>query len=118
MKYESATDVNSYLLAIPKDRKPILARVMKIIKDHIPKARLEFKHGMPFYTLNGQPMYAVASQKHYIAVYCSAHSLVSHYKSQLGKVNTGKSCIRFKKEDDINWDVLTEMLVEAEKEFS
>jgi hypothetical protein len=37
------------------------------------------------------------------------------YKDQLGKVNVGRSCIRFRKIEDINLSILEAVLKEAEK---
>jgi hypothetical protein len=37
------------------------------------------------------------------------------FKDKLGKVSVGKSCIRFKKLEDLNMGVLTELLSESEK---
>jgi hypothetical protein len=65
------------------------------------------------------PIIALANQKNYISIYaCSLENgqyLAEKYKDKLGKVNTGKSCIRFKKLDDLNLKVLNELLLKASK---
>jgi hypothetical protein len=52
------------------------------------------------------PLIGLANQKHYISLYICAMKddtyLAEHYGDRLGKVNNGKSCIRFKKVDDLN----------------
>lgn len=66
------------------------------------------------------PVISLASQKNYISVYvCSVKDgkyLAEAYSEKLGKVSTGKSCIRFKKIDDIKLDVLKELLEKAAKD--
>ncbi|MEN9561026.1 MAG: hypothetical protein RIQ56_299 [Candidatus Parcubacteria bacterium] len=63
------------------------------------------------------PVVALASQKNYISVYvCALESgkyLAESYKSKLGKVSVGKSCIRFKRLEDVNLDALREILKKA-----
>lgn len=68
----------------------------------------------------------LASQKNYISVYACAtegdkyiaedykHSLPAKAgKSKLSKVNIGKSCIRFKKIEDIDIKILEELITKA-----
>lgn len=57
---------------------------------------------------------ALASQKNYISVYVCATEgqkyITEDYKEKLGKVNVGKSCVRFKKTADIKLKVLEELI--------
>ncbi len=61
----------------------------------------------------------LASQKNYISLYiCSTENgeyLAEKYKDELPKANIGKSCIRFKKLEDIDLEVLKEIILKAEK---
>lgn len=61
----------------------------------------------------------LASQKQYISVYVCVSDgkqyLAEKYADQLGKGSIGKSCIRFKKAEDIDKKVLVKLLKEAEK---
>lgn len=58
---------------------------------------------------------ALASQKNYISVYVCATKdgkyVAEHFKSKLPKTNIGKSCIRFKKLEDIDLNALREVLL-------
>lgn len=63
---------------------------------------------------------ALASQKSYISVYACATDkndkyLAEKYANQLGKVNVGKSCIRFKKVEDLDLIILKKVLLESVK---
>ena len=61
----------------------------------------------------------LASQKQHIAIYaCVADNqqyLAEKYVDQLGKVSIGKSCIRFKKVEDLNEKGIVKLLKEAER---
>lgn len=60
---------------------------------------------------------ALASQKRYMSVY--VHAVVDgqyvpeRHKERLPKASIGKSCIRFKRVSDVDWNVLGEILKEA-----
>ena len=60
---------------------------------------------------------ALASQKNYISVYVCAsdgHEYVAErYKDKLPKASIGKSCIRFKKLEDIDLNMLTTVILEG-----
>lgn len=61
----------------------------------------------------------LASQKNYISLYiCSIEDgeyLAEKYKSELPKASVGKSCIRFKRIEDIDLDVIRKLILKAEK---
>lgn len=112
MKYEKANSIASYLDAIPQERKPQLQKLRTLLKKVAPKAKEEFNYGMLYYPLNGA-LFALASQKHFIALYITYHDLVEQYKPQIGKASFGKSCIRFKKIDDLNMDTIQALIEDS-----
>lgn len=61
----------------------------------------------------------LANQKNYISLYfcqvIDGSYLAERYQEQLPKADIGKSCVRFKKFEDIDWTVLQKMLEEADK---
>ena len=61
----------------------------------------------------------VGSQKQYISLYVGGcdgdDSLAEKNQHRLGKVSTGKCCIRFKKLADLNLDVAMELVKESAK---
>lgn len=67
------------------------------------------------------PLVALAAQKNYMALYVCAvidgKYIAEANKEKLGKVNTGKSCIRFKKLDDLNLDTVEMILKDLDKRY-
>ena len=65
------------------------------------------------------PTVSLASQKNYISLYICAiqngEYVAEKYKSKLGKVSVGKSCIRFKKVEDLNLEELEKIIKLAEQ---
>ena len=67
------------------------------------------------------PVVMLAAQKNYISLYVCAlvdgKYIAEVYEDRLGKVNCGKSCIRFKKLVDLNQDIVREMLQDINTRF-
>ncbi len=67
------------------------------------------------------PLVALAAQKNYMALYVCAvidgQYVAEANKGKLGKVNIGKSCIRFKKFDDLNLETIKEILKDLNKRY-
>ena len=132
MTYEANTP-EEYVAQIPEERKPIISKLRKIIKDNLPKG---FEEGLNYKMLGYYvphsiypegyhcvpklplPFMNLASQKNSINLYHSGvyakkelHDwFVAEYpKHSKRKLDMGKSCIRFKKMDDIPYDLIAEL---------
>ena len=92
-------DVDAYIAAAPAERQPTLRRLRNLIRKNAPKVRESIQHGMPVYERNGLFL-GFAAQKHYFSFYLDARVVEAH-REQLGKLNCGKGCIRFKKDADL-----------------
>ena len=123
-----ATTVEQYLADLPEDRRRAVEAVRETILTNLPEGYEEAMNwGMISYqvplevhpdTYNGQPlMYAaLASQKNHMAVYLSAiyanekarEEFEAAYKATGKRFDVGKSCVRFKKLDDLPLDVIGE----------
>lgn len=124
-----AKTVEEYLAAVPDERKESLFFLHDFILKTVPKLHAHFAYNMLGYgsfpyrnykkELIEWPIISLANQKNYISLYvCSVDSgeyIAEKYKSELGKVSVGKSCIRFKKIEDVNLSALKEVLKLAEK---
>ena len=125
----SPTSVKEYLEAVPKERKELINFLHDFIQKSAPKLKSHFAYNMlgygSFKYLNHKkeeidwPTVALANQKNYISVYVCAMDggeyLAEKNKDKLGKVSVGKSCIRFKKLEDVNLEVLKEVIQAAAK---
>ena len=62
---------------------------------------------------------ALASRKQYISLYvlCAdeAGYLAERYADRLGKASIGKSCVRFKRTEDVDRGALAELIAEARR---
>jgi uncharacterized protein YdhG (YjbR/CyaY superfamily) len=123
-KATKATTVEQYLANVPEERREIINFLHKFIQDSAPELKVHFAYNMIGYgTFKYKnykkqdaewPIIALANQKNYVSVYICAISedeyLADKFKDSLGRVSVGKSCIRFKKLEDINTDVLKKVI--------
>ena len=126
MAKSKATTAREYLAELAEDRRAALAAVRKVILDHLPEGYEEtMQYGMIGYvipleryptTYNGQPLSyaALASQKNHMSLYLmniysdsdTERWFVEQYEACGKKLDMGKSCVRFKKLDDLPMDLI------------
>ena len=129
MRSDSAT-VEEYLANLPEDREEAISAVRSVILDHLPDGyEEEMRWGMISYevplatqpdTYNGKPlMYAaLASQKRHMAVYLSGvyadsearEDFEEAYQATGKRMDMGKSCVRFRRLDDLPLEVIGEAI--------
>ncbi len=124
----SITTPTAYLASLPADRKKVLTTLHRAIRKAAPKLKPGICHGMigygigPYRTKSGCTgewfQVGLASQKNYISLYICACDpnegyLAENNRDRLGKVSVGKSCIRFKKLENLNLEVAMELVSET-----
>jgi uncharacterized protein YdhG (YjbR/CyaY superfamily) len=110
-----ADSISSYFdnLKNPKHRDD-LTRLRAFLEEKLPGTSLDMRYGMPSYANGEHIVVTMASQANYMSLYMDADSLMAH-RDELGKLNCGKSCIRFRKLDDLPLDVIETILQETLK---
>ena len=128
-----ATTPEQYLSELPEDRKEAMLQLRNAIKENLPPGFEEvISYGMLGYVVPHSiypsgyhcnpklplPFINLASQKNFIAIYhmgiYANKNLESWFVSEYPKhvktkIDMGKSCIRFKKMDDIPFDFIGEL---------
>jgi uncharacterized protein YdhG (YjbR/CyaY superfamily) len=94
-----------------------IQRLRQFLREQLPDAREDQNYGMPTYTQNGQAVLAMASQAHHMSLYMDV-DLIAKYREDFGKLNCGKSCIRFKKLDDLPLETIEKIIKETVEQQS
>ena len=135
MVKSKATTVSEYLDALPDDRRAVVAAVRKVILKHLPKGyRESLSCGILTYevpledlpnTYNGQPLCyaALGAQKNHYAIYlmCAYMNPKTQKVLQDGfakagkKLDMGKSCVRFRKLEDVPLDLIGKVTASVSK---
>ena len=126
MVSSKAATPEAYLAELPPERAALISHVRDLVNAHLPPGYVErMSWGMISWevplerypdTYNGQPLaYAgLAAQKNHCALYLNCvyaseartARLREAWAAQGRKLDMGKSCIRFKKRDDLAAEVL------------
>lgn len=125
-----AETVQQYLDELPPERREIISAVRERILEHLPEGYAESMNwGMINYeiplerypdTYNGQPLgiVALAAQKNYNALYLMSvymnpaqeRSLKEAYRRAGKKLSMGKSCLRFKKLEELELGAISTII--------
>ena len=125
--------IESYINSLPIDRKESVNKIIKVVEENIPVGYIKvMNYSIPSFVIPHSiypagyhvmpdlplPFIGVASQKNHIGfyhmgVYADSNLLdwfISEYpKYCKSKLDMGKSCIRFKKMDDIPYKLVGEL---------
>jgi hypothetical protein len=128
--HSDAASVEEYLASLPEDRRTAVGAVRDTVNANLPDGYVEtMGHGMITWvipledypdTYNGQPLgiAALASQKNHLALYLmglyASEPEVAWFRQQYAdrgmKLDMGKSCVRFKRLDQVPLDVVGEVI--------
>jgi len=126
MVSSKAATPEAYIAELPPERATLVAHVRKLVNDAIPDGYVErMSYGMIGWevplerypnTYNGQPLgyVGLAAQKNHTALYLNCvygseertRRLTEEYAAAGKRLDMGKSCIRFKRADQLAEDVL------------
>ncbi len=126
-KSTNAITPDEYINMLEEPVKIEVEKLFNLIKEEMPNDKPYIISGMigfrseHYKTKSGRegdwPLIALASRKNYISFYvCAAEGseyIAEKHKSELPKASIGRSCIRFKKMEDINEKVLRKIVKEA-----
>jgi hypothetical protein len=129
--------LEAYYDALPEDRQGPMRALRKLIQKQLPKGFVEqLGYGLPAWVVPHKtypagyhcdpklplPFLSIASQKNFIAVYhmglYSDPKLLAWFEAEyarragvdgLGKLDMGKSCVRFKRPEKIPFELLGEL---------
>jgi hypothetical protein len=130
----SIEKIDAHLSALPEDRKEVMEKLIAVMKKNLPKGfSLDFSYGMIGFCVPHSiypkgyhcdskialPFVSIASQKNFIALYhmgmYAEASLMDWFVAEYpkhvkSKLDMGKSCIRFKKIEEIPFDLIGELM--------
>lgn len=126
-KDQQVSTPEAYIAALAEPRREQVQRLHDLIRKNAPDLQLGIRSGMIGYgtyhyrTQSGREgdwfVIALASNKRYISLYVSAwtgtQTVAETYKERLPKADIGRSCVRIKKLEDVDLDVVAELVREG-----
>lgn len=128
-KPTKATTIKEYFATLGPERREQIEFLDTFIQQVAPSLKPHFAYNMLGYgsfkyknykkEIIDWPVVSLASQKNYISIYVCAvekkEYIAEKMKAELGNVSVGKSCIRFKKIENINLKTLEKIIHFAQK---
>ena len=132
----TATTVEEYLDALPPERRAVMERMLELVRANLPAGYAESMSwgmicwGIPLSrypnTYNKQPLAyaALAAQKNHYALYLTAlygdedanDWFVKAFRAAGKKLDMGKSCVRFRRVEDLPLDVVAQAIARVTPE--
>ncbi len=121
--------MDEYLAGLPEDRRAVMSQMRDLVRKNLPKGYVENVGGMLSYeiplekypnTYNRQPLgyVALAAQKNGYSLYllgayadpAQAAQLKAAFAKSGKKLDMGKSCVRFKKIEDLDLEAIADVI--------
>lgn len=113
MVQSKAATVDAYLAEADPARQPWLVRIREVARANLPGHVEAMQWGMPAYSIDGRAIFAFASQKQHVALYLTGITVPAQYEEALSRLDHGKGCIRFRKPESIDFNLLAALLREG-----
>ncbi|MFI0464768.1 iron chaperone [Saccharopolyspora sp. 5N102] len=110
MVRSSAADVDGYLAEVPVERREALAEIRALCRAELAGFAEVMAYGMPTYQRDGTAEIAFAGQKQYISFYLLRTDVRDSFAQRLAGHDMSKGCLRFRKVDAIDFDLVRELL--------
>jgi uncharacterized protein YdhG (YjbR/CyaY superfamily) len=109
-----AKDVATYLAGVPAERREAMTRLRSLYASAFKGCEETIDYGVPCYKRDGKMVAGFASQKQYIALY-GMGKVAERYSKELTGCSMGKGCIRFRRPEAIDFDLIQRMLKDKVK---
>ena len=106
-----AADVHAYIAEAPPERAEALNRLRDLARRVLTGYAEGMTYGMPTYARGGQAEFAFANQKSYLALYVMNQDAVAACAEGLAGHDMGKSCLRFRKPEAVDYALVERLLV-------
>ncbi|MBP7338780.1 iron chaperone [Niveispirillum sp.] len=110
MVQSKAATVDAYLAEADPARLPWLLRIRDVARANLPDPVEEMQWGMPAYSVDGRAIFAFASQKQHVSIYLTGIKVPEQHADAVARLDHGKGCIRFRKPESIDFDLLAALL--------
>src|SRR5512139_2679234 len=110
----TASDPEAYLAALDPERRAQLEQLRALVKRAVPAATEAMQYGLIGFAIAGRPFAALAAHKTTLSLYLmdlyTQPGLREQHAAALAKLKMGKSCINFKRVDELPLDTIFAIL--------
>ncbi|MFJ5262858.1 iron chaperone [Streptomyces sp. NPDC088387] len=110
MVQSTAATVDAYLDEAQEAQRDALTRLRALCRAELTGFREVMAYGMPVYERDGTGEIAFAGQKQYVAFYLMRGDVRDAFEARLAGHDMGKGCLRFRRPDRIDYDLVRDLL--------
>jgi uncharacterized protein YdhG (YjbR/CyaY superfamily) len=108
-----ATTIATYIAEQPPEWQAVLRKLRVACRRELAGYAEGMEYGMPSYVRDGRVEVAFAKQARYLSLYVLKQSVFDAHRSELNGLRLGKGCIRYRRPNQIDWNVVTRLLSET-----
>lgn len=108
-----ATTVREYVDGQPDEWRPTLKKLRAACRRELVGYHEGMSYGMPSYARDGQVEVSYAKQAHHLSFYILKQSVFDSHRPELAGSSLGKGCIRYRRPEQVNWDLVRRLLVDT-----
>ena len=109
----SAASVVRYIDEQPAEWQPALKKLRAVCRRELAGYLETIAYGMPSYSRDGQIEVGFAKQANYLSFYILKKSVLDAHRDELAGLSVGKGCIRYRRPDAVDWDVVSRLLADV-----
>jgi uncharacterized protein YdhG (YjbR/CyaY superfamily) len=109
----TATSVMRYIEEQPAAWQPTLKKLRAACRRELRGYTETMAYGMPSYVRLGQTEVAFGKQSHYLSLYVPKQPVFDAHRMELAGLSLGKGCIRYRRPDQVDWDVVSRLLADT-----
>jgi len=109
----SAVTVDEYLTGVDGPWLPVVECLRDLCRERLPGYDEVMAYGMPTYQLDGETEVAFGRQARYLSLYVAKQDVLDAHRHEFGGLSVGKGCIRYRRPDQVGWDLVGRLLTET-----
>lgn len=102
-------DIAEHINSFPKERRGLLEKLRKTIREAAPDATETIGYGIPTFKLNGKNLVHFAGFKNHIGFFPDPRGIEA-FEKDLAKYRTGKGTLQFPYDKPVPWDLVTKIV--------
>lgn len=104
--------IDEYMAGVPLERRERMEELIGSIRSWLPGARISMKYNMPTFEAGGNWV-AVGNREHCVSIYTFSEEHIASYIEKHPNVKHRKNCLDFGDEDEIDFEGLREVVMNA-----
>ncbi len=102
-----------YIAVQPAEWRPTLDKLRSACRRELHGYTEGIAYGMPSYARGGKVEVSFAKQARYLSLYVLKQPVLDAHRDELAGLNLGKGCIRYRRPDQVDWDVVSVLLADT-----